>query len=205
MAKKETVLTHRLRFAIEDVGRETDLLEVFPELAAYEEFSSFEGDQRDGWIRYVIYYTDRGSGLVKQMADISKRQSEALRLSGVNTKSVDCQLVLQGAHKGVNAMITRYFRIQNHLKLERYLSGQEMFRQEMEMLRNNIASGDLSDDKVVTTLVNKNKIFIDSKTVEKHLEDLEKELFAGDEKLKEMMVDIAVVVNQSFVEHTYSE
>ena len=198
MAKKETQpIVHKLRFPVDKVSDDKDLLQEFPELAAYPEFSAFEGDDRDKWIRYVMYYIDGGSGFMK-IGDIEKRQKAALKEAGIPASNFDCIFALSGTHKGINAMITAFFRILNNFDLERYISGQMLFQQQMEVLRSPVTG--LEDDKLVTTLANKNRVFNESRQVGKDLKELEKELFAGDAELKTMVTELVNTKNQGWVE-----
>lgn len=207
MAKKdadigrEKEVPQSLFLPVDTVPEEEDLLVAIPELAAYEEFSAFIGNDRDKWIRYVAFYIDKGSALVKSFKDVRKRQQEALKAAGIPKGSPDVQAVVRGAHKGVNAMISRWFWMMNDLNYEYLLSGQEMVRQSMEAIRNNTLEADLSDDKVVTTQSNKVKMWNELRVPIAELTRLEREVFADNEHLKDV-VDKSMIStkNMGFVE-----
>lgn len=198
-------IKHALRFAVDSLPRDADLLIEFPELAAYEEFTQFEpSEQRDKWLRYVMYCFDAGSWFVRTIRSLEDRKEWALKAAEINeeeTVRVFDPVLKDGEKRPLDRMITRFFRIQNNLELEYYLSGQEMLRQAMENIRSGVSG--IADDKEVSAQRNKITVFKEMRSVLNDLKELEKTLFKGDEALKEMILDVVIDSNRGFVEELY--
>lgn len=199
----QTKYKHNLILPVQGTYDKGDeLLDSFPELGAYSEFSIFKGRELNKFILYIFYAYDPQSGFVQKLTkDILKRKQEAAKEAGLDISNERVQAAMALMDEDVNAMITRFLRsfVQSH-KYELWLSMCEMIAQLLEEIRTPINKDDLKGDAAVRA----NKTRIDNSkelpALIKQVEDLESDIFGNDKALKESAADAAQKINQSSVE-----
>jgi hypothetical protein len=197
---------HHLHLNLQEpFGQGKDLLEWFPELAVYEEFTPFKGKELNRFILYVFYAYDPGSGFVDKIRDLSKRKEEAAREAGLSLKDERVQQVIAMQDAEVNAMITRFLRsfVQNH-EFELWLSGCEMIWQLLEEIRTPINKQDLKDDAAQRANKTRMDNFAEMPKLIKQVKDLEEVIFGKDKNLRESAVEAAAKINMGAVERFLS-
>jgi hypothetical protein len=174
----------RLQYNVYELPDNKKVLDTWPELSRYSEFTSKEltGISRDKVMRYIILAYDKRTPLLSQK-NLSLRKKLAGELAGFekNDKGVftdSVQAVLKNENKAVTRMVIRYVRIQSDMRFTLLVSGMETYYENMVR----ITSGG-EKDKDVLDSAEKSKLFEQSKKLSDELEKLSDEVFNNDTEL----------------------
>lgn len=173
----------RLQYNVFELPDSKKVLDEWPELGRYPEFTSKElkGISRDKIMRYIIFCYDKRSPLIAQK-NLSLRKKLAADLAGFEKNDKDIftdsvQAVLKNENKIVVRMIIRYVRIQSDMRYSLLVSGMETYYENILRITN---SG--KDDDVLDS-TEKSKLFAESKKMSDELERISDELFNQDTEL----------------------
>ncbi len=124
-----------LLFNVHKAPKKESLLNEFPELQKYPEFTTVLDKQiephKDRIIRYIVFMYDRNTPLL-EIDDYNKRKVHAIRLAGSrpNTEGYFAEWIqnmLIGRNSDVNAMIIRYCRMQHPRSYGLLVAGNESY------------------------------------------------------------------------------
>ncbi|TGE29824.1 hypothetical protein [Hymenobacter metallicola] len=179
MAEKST-----LRFPIDKLKAGQRVLDAHPELRAYPAFVEHGAGENDCWLRFTIFYADKGSEYRDLPVDHKKR--ECMRRAGVPATDKRRAAVEKWEDKDVAAMINQYVRLQSSLSYALWFHGLESAWQTIEGLSAPIERGSLDETKIQTAQkTRKDNLDAMFEQVPK-LESLGNTLFLNDEELKEV-------------------
>jgi hypothetical protein len=189
------------KYDLTNIPQDADLLEVFPELKAYDEFASFTGDKR--FVRYVLLAYNKDCKEIGTISNIATRKETALIQAGFKKtkrgfEDEAVSDVIAMKDPDVVRLIFRFFKIQNDRLYASWISGQELFWQQLEMVATPIDMADLGEDKAQKAMETKASNFTKSNNVSEELEKIEQRLFA-DNEIKDV-VEQASKINPGFVE-----
>lgn len=170
-----------LKYNCYSVKSEKDLLEVFPELARYPEFSlKLESIDHNKVLRYIIYCYDKKSALLSEK-NLAKRKMLACKIAGFELEdgkySMQIESMIRGHNTFINKMICRYCRNQRDLQYSLLVAGMESFFDNISKLSEPMEGGDMKDLNDRAQLYNHMAKMISS------LETNADEIFEGDIKL----------------------
>lgn len=181
---------HNLKYDITDLEEGESVLAKFPELGVYGEFQ--EEDER--WLKYVIYSQDKGSAFLR-IQDIAQRREQAMTAAGFSKarngawSDERCEKAMLLQDEKINAMIWRYLRsVIRSEEFALYMSLSEMIWQDTLKIRMPI-EGDKETDVQRSYQLRSQLV----ESVQKNIEvkrNLEKKLFANDDKLKQLVTEI---------------
>jgi hypothetical protein len=176
-----------MRYDVASLAAGETMLSRWPELANYHAFAEHGVDENDPWLRFVALYADMGSDYRDLPLEDKKRV--CMLKAGVPDGS-RCQLVASWQDKPVVAMISQYVRLQNSLKYALWFHGCESAAQTIEQLSVPIEGAKDrfgEDDEAKTqTAYKTRRDNLEAMILQvPKLEALGRELFMGDEELRE--------------------
>lgn len=185
-----------LRYRIHGIDHELDLLDQFKGLKRYEAFTDFKHEDRDKFIRYIIYYYDPGSDLHREYPDNYDRKQEAAELAGFERhnngawKSKTLDAILVGDFdredtKPVFHMIFTYLTqiVRNHIFTNYMLALANLTEIQIRLAMPVKAGKD--EKKFMEAIHKKGDLWSEVDRLEKKIKNYEEELFKDDESVKE--------------------
>lgn len=136
---------------------EGNIFDNHPELKEYEEFN-WKAPLSANRLTYIalVYSSDSP---IADMDDIVLRKKSAFKTSGL-PKNLE-ERIISNEDDITNAMITRFFKIQNEAEIELLMSGKEAFHILLEEVRSPV-SDELNDDRKASALKAKRICFEDA-------------------------------------------
>ena len=191
-----------LRWNVQEVPRETDLLEAFPELGRYPELTAEITIDRNKVIRFIILCYDKKSPLLAEK-NLIKRKVDACTLAGIEKEDgkfpKDIEEMISNKNLVINRMICRYSRLQSDLQYSLLAAGLENFYGNVSIL-----SAPNNGQMEMDDMVKKAKLYEHTVDMIATLEKNAFEVFAGDPELMYTVDEIAeeeAVKIRSFPEH----
>lgn len=191
---------HTLRWDITRLKAKETVLDVFPELAAYDVFAEHGSGDNDCWLRFGLLYADKGSAL-QNIGDLDRKKREAMRLAGIDAESERAQDVLKWQDADVVAIVAQVVRVMNSRKYTAWFHGSEHYNRSFEVMPSNPGETGGRDFGLMLTEGDQ-------------LDELEKVLFMGEEALanahKEASLQKSGTLarrseNETFTEHDDDE
>lgn len=125
---------HRLRYDIAGLAAGKRVLDEFPELGAYPVLQQHGSGEGDKYLRFAIFYADKGSALHERIGDLKQKKMEALRLAGVKPADPRYEAVMAWRDRGVVLMVNAYVRLQFSIDYQIWFHGMEALAQSSEKL-----------------------------------------------------------------------
>lgn len=172
----------KLKYPCYQIESGKSLLEVFPELKRYPEFSSNEHSlDNNKVLRYIIYLYDKQSPLVSEK-NLIKRKMLGAQLAGfelVDKKYPELiEQMISGRNIYVNRMVCVYVRNQRDIQYASLMTGMGMFYDNLTQLGKPSVNGeDMEEMNRRQTLFNHTMKMIST------LEEAAVETFSGDVQL----------------------
>jgi hypothetical protein len=200
---------HKMAFDVTTLGPKEFVLGKWPALQNIPALIEHGSGANDKWLRYAILLTDRGSGLIK-LPDLKKRKQEALRLAGIEPGPTRVADVLAFKDVGVRALVMAWLRMQDDLLLSFVITGREMIYQHLgkmatpieeqdggEMMDGPKPRGEEKEADVYRAYKLQGELFDNMQARIKEIRAAEKELFADDEDVREMVLKEAQAGTQA--------
>lgn len=123
-----------LLFNVHNVPKKESILNHFPDLKKYPEFTAVLDTvetHKDKIIRYIVFMYDRNTPLL-EIDDYNKRKIKAVQLAGCRSDNDGyfapwTREMLGGKNREINAMIIRYCRIQQSREYALLVVGNEAY------------------------------------------------------------------------------
>jgi len=174
----------KLKYNCYPLSDKTDLLQSFPDLSRYPEFTEpLASLDKNKVMRYVIYNYDKASPLLLEKNFI-KRKMLSAKLAGFKMEGdkypEKIEDMLRGKNEQVNRMICCYIRQQNSVRYTMLATGLESFYNNIERLRTPTPQNteDLMDE-----LNKKTKLYQETVKMMESLESYAAELFNDETQL----------------------
>ena len=159
----------------------TNLLDKFPELKRFPEYSKEIQLDKDKVLRYIIYAYDRKSPLLSEK-NLVKRKMLACKVAGFELEDGKypelVEFMIKGKNHIINRMICCYARNQKSTHYALLVSGMESFYENLAKLS---APSDEKDD--MKDMVEKNKLYKQTAEMISSIESNADEVFNGDIEL----------------------
>ena len=171
----------QLKYNCQIVPQDKDLLEAFPELSRFTEFTTkLELIDQNKVIRYIILTYDKRTPLLAEK-NLIKRKMLACKMAGFELLEgkfqPEVEEMIRGKNVNVNKMICRYCRNQSDLSYSLLVAELESFFDNIQKLAEPIEGGDMQELNKRATLYNHMAQMINS------LESSATELFNGEKEL----------------------
>lgn len=113
------------------------MIEAFPVLTKYPEFTILTDLDHDSLLKYIFLLYDKKTPL-KKIDDLIKRKIEAAQMAGFETDrngyfNKDIDAAMKGFNEDVNAMIIRLLRIQHDVTFATMVTGYESLYQKLAL------------------------------------------------------------------------
>jgi hypothetical protein len=203
----------KLKFKINKIPKDQDIIDQFPQLALHPEFNSFSHKDRNKIVRYVILAYDPGSPFVEEYAaNLTGRKAAAADEAGFERNKTtglfgdDVVKIMNLEDEKVNEMIFCYFlKIINNQTWTLIITHEQVFSEYTRLLmepvnyssytKNSDEAGEpagekvMKDDKKLLEAANmKSKLREECKSIATDLKGFYKELFGENEDLKEKVI-----------------
>lgn len=172
-----------LKYNCHSIPKDKEILEEFPELSRYPEFSlKLENIDHNKVMRYVIYVYDRKSPLLSEK-NLTKRKMLACKLAGFELTKEDkypatVEAMILGSNTFINRIICRYCRNQRDLMYSLMVAGMESFFDNVMKL-----SAPMGGDDSMKELNDRAVLFNHTSKMIQSLEMSADEVFNNDVKL----------------------
>ena len=177
----------KLLLNVHDIGEDVDLMEAFPKLHLFSDFSSYKKKDRNNIIRYVMYAFDVNSPLM-QLSILRDRTDHAMNLAGIDTK-VRREAIQKRADGLINAMVRTFLtKIQGSRKFELYVAMEAALSDLLENISTPITSDDKTNPAKFQT-ANKTRFenSMNAQDLIKSLEKLEIDIFPHFHEVKDLV------------------
>lgn len=158
--------------------KNANILQGFPELSRFAEFSVPIELDINNVLRYIIYSYDKRSPLLLEK-NLLRRKMDACKLAGFEFEdgkySAQVEQMIKGNNVIINKMICRFARNQKSAQYALMVAGMESFYDNLIQL----STPSTSDDKM-KDIVDKAKLFEHTQKMISYLEASADEIFNGD-------------------------
>jgi len=171
-----------LKYNPYDLKKDASLLEAFPELARFPEYTVPIDLNQNKVLRYIIYAYDGKSPILAEK-NLIKRKMLAAKLAGFELEksgkyAEGVEKMIKGENTKINRMICCFARGQKSMKYAMMVAGMESFYDNLAQL-----SAPRDKDEEMKDMVEKNKLYKQTAEMISSIESNADEVFNGDIQL----------------------
>ena len=190
-----------LRFRIHNLPKDVPILDEFPELQKYADLKATKLNQNK-MLRFLIYFCDPKSDLIRETPQFAERKAKALKLAGYTVKDgrfVDdeADVILNGSDKDfheeirneiLNMTFCMVSRVYHDRKFREWFTLQEELDENTRARLTKISDG--NDKATMEAHQKKGLLRQQATSIHQEIDALEKEIFGDDEELKEHAITV---------------
>ena len=171
----------KMRFRIDELPEDKDVIDVFPELAEYDEFT-----EDDTLLRIALYATDEGSPFLKvEREDYERRLVKIFDYMKLKDPAL-LQKLNSGTNQVYEAMVNRYFMFCDNLAYVMWSNKLRMFHNVGMALRQPLDTMDMVKD-----MQNRSTLDKHSQLIYTDLLDYESQVFSDIPTRKKLRKQVA--------------
>jgi acetyl-CoA carboxylase alpha subunit len=175
-----------LMFDVMSLPFETNLIESFPALKAFPEFSKLKPQDRDKLIRFVMLCYDKKTPLI-QIKDYDKRRIIAGELAGLSGERI--KKIIDEKDKSTNDLIQCWLtEIQNHRKFKMLVATEKTFQMVLNSV-NEVMDDDMDADDIIKAQKLKAENIKQARILEKDITELEREIYPEYDQVRGVLKD----------------
>lgn len=196
----------KMKFNIVGEFADKEVIFLYPQLRGYEVFdrelpvevkyseeSEVDFLNRDKVIRFSMFYVDPKSPFIT-LPDIEARKLLAAKKAKLDPAEKAVRHLMDGYVNEANEIISALFKEYNNRLYEIWFSGVEAFSEIIGKVRSRVNEDSLADDKLLAAYKIKRVNFTDALAMHKDLEEIENNLFSGNDNLRKIVEETSTAV-----------